>query len=388
MGSRRYDSLILLIHGIESPLPGTGRTMQSVAQALMDQASLRRAFILESSVLKGSTLLGVEHMADMVLSRELRPTLEQPHFGDRGEEDDGDMPPVKFFIIGHSLGGIVARYLCYLLLKTNWLAGRLVPVSFMTIGSPHLGVVRSSNLLGLAAETVGAALFGGSVTLRQLMFRDKREDGVPLLVRMSTGEYLDALAAFRVRTLVSAIQWDHQVTFCSSSITLFNQYDTRWHTMRYLMSWLSSNYHDRLVGYSGFDRDGDEYDLLLQYHGSSKKRQNASVRLEAKDGEVTTLVTTEKHAKRYTSHPHLADDGDLEIASEDASVVAAARGLQTLHWRRIDFELMSLFPHDVLVNHPVIELCGLIRSPTPYGRKIVNKLAKVIALDALLHGGE
>ena len=324
----------------------------------------------ESLTNRGRTLDGIELLAARLVE-EIDACIETHVSKER---------PIKFSVVAHSLGGIVARYACFLLWERGSFGTLLQPVSFMTLGSPHLGVRRSGNLLGRVAEFAGELMFGGSRTLEQLMMRDRDEDGQPLMVRMAAGGFLLALKAFPNRCLVSAIQWDHQVTFSSSSITLYNQYATRWAFARYLMSYVSSSYHDRLVGFSGFP---DEYTFVLQYHPESKKRLDAVVPLEKGAGESDTLVIAEAHAETFRLHPNLAEEGDAEIAASDPFVVACARGLQTLSWRRIDFELMSLFAHDQLINKPSLNCCG-VRNPTAYGWKVLNKLSKVIALDRIL----
>jgi hypothetical protein len=129
----------------------------------------------------------------------------------------------------------------------------------------------------------GELLYGGSQTLDELMLRDRTQDGVPLLVKMSQGIFLQALAQFPHLTLVfwfwffclfeefiafqvSAIAFDHQVTHCSSTIALFNQYDVGWSAFsRYAKSWISSKVHDRLVGFSGFD---PAYEKVLAYRSA------------------------------------------------------------------------------------------------------------------------
>ena len=370
-----YDELIVLHHGIDSPLPASKSPLSNVRIALIQQSALRRAFILESLTNRGRTLEGIPVLAQRLVD-EIDECVTKLGGG-----------TIKISIISHSLGGIVSRYAAFLLYERGSFVeqgGTLEPVSFMTLGTPHLGVMRSGNFVGRLAETAGELMFGGSKTLDELMMRDRNEAGLPLLVRMASGSFLMALHSFPYRTLVSAIQWDHQVTFSSSSITLYNQYSTQWALVRYCLSYVSSSYHDRLVGFSGFP---DEYSYVLQYNKKSKKRLDTAVPLEKKGGDEDLLITGGEHAITFRAHPNMVEEGDAEIAATDPFVVACARGLQVLHWRRIDFELMSLFAHDHLINKPSVNCCGL-RNPTRYGWKILNKLAKVIALDRELYSNK
>ncbi len=126
--------------------------------------------------------------------------------------------------------------------------------------------------------------------------------------------------------------------------------------------------HDRLVGFSGFDA---EYEKVLAYHTAEKRHE---VVLDS------FHVLGEEHVKRIKSHPHQLSRGIREIDSKHEFVVACARGLQTLNWRRMDFEIQSMFVHDSLVASPSISCCGM-SNDTRYGWKVLGKIAKVVSLD-------
>ena len=134
---------------------------------------------------------------------------------------------------------------------------------------------------------------------------------------------------------------------------------------------MSSSYHDRLCSYSGF---GPEYESVLGYR-SAAKRHDRELELSG-----LRVRTYESHARTYTSHPHEVQRGDAEVESQNPLVVACARGLQTLPWRRLDFEIYSMYVHDALVASPTLSCCGLSNS-TKYGWKVLVKIAKVMGVD-------
>ncbi len=208
----RKRDLIVLVHGIDSPFISKN-TLGNLSIVLRQQACFRDAFVLTSQINKQRTRDGVEMLATRLV-HEIEEAARENGW-------DESARGIRLSLVGHSLGGIVCRYAAYLLHAKGQLGTRFLPVSFVAIASPHLGVRRASTLLGRLQEWGGELLYGGCRTMDELMLRDKPADGsgVPLLMRMAAGDFLAALSAFRL-TLISAIAFDHQVTHCSSSITL------------------------------------------------------------------------------------------------------------------------------------------------------------------------
>ncbi|KAJ3033964.1 hypothetical protein HK097_004668, partial [Rhizophlyctis rosea] len=189
-------------------------------------------------------------------------------------------------IVGHSLGGLIARYVARLLLDptpplfgpspplptstptpTNpyhlptllhnhpTLMENLIPLTFMTICSPHLGSRRSpqpashifTNITRLVSQLYLSYIAGS--TGKELLMADGaggdgwwdvdssessgRSNGtgstgpkeledlsIPLLYRMSMPEsaYMNAIGQFKGVTLLSAVRNDVPVAFCSAAI--------------------------------------------------------------------------------------------------------------------------------------------------------------------------
>ena len=194
---RAFSSLIVLVHGIDSPLL-IKDTLSNLRVALLQQASLRDVFVLQSKVNQGRTKDGIEKMATRLVW-EIEDACREHNLLKTG---------VQISFVGHSLGGIISRYAIFLLHEKKLLGERFVPVSYVAVASPHLGVRRAETWLGRFQSVAGEFLYGGSQTLDELMLRDHPEN--PLLVRMASNEFLNPLSKFRL-TLVSAIAFDHQV---------------------------------------------------------------------------------------------------------------------------------------------------------------------------------
>lgn len=295
-----------------------------------------------------------------------------------------------YFSLVSKKGGIVARYVVALLDERGYFDegkdGVFFPIAYMSFGSPHLSVRRAETWLGWVQDFIGETLFHGTRTLDQLMLRDGNERNLPLLVQMSEedGRFVRALRKFLHRTAVSAVNFDHQVTHSSSSITARNQFNTKYSYLKYAASFIpcTPRLVDRLAGFSGFS---SEYDNVLKYFNKSAKAQNV-VEMELSSSEPRAeklrLVTYTEHSRCYVRHPHESSvEGDDEIENSHPFVQRIARGLWSLHWRRIDFELWTQFAHDALIGRPTIHFSCLYPK---YGWKCVVKCVKVLAMDHLL----
>jgi hypothetical protein len=203
-----YTDLVVLCHGIDSPLPtkaSKGKAMSHMSIALRQQVVFARCLVLNSVCNYGRTFEGIDVLGTN-LFHEIEELMEKERLCEQGF-------PVRFSIVGHSLGGLIARYCVMLLAQHGYFDNNaLVPVSYMSLGTPHLSVRRAETLVGQLQDLGGELLFKGTRTMDQLMLRDS-DDSTPLLVRMSRadGEWVKALARFTHRTAVSAVNWDHQV---------------------------------------------------------------------------------------------------------------------------------------------------------------------------------
>ncbi|KAK1413005.1 hypothetical protein QVD17_34687 [Tagetes erecta] len=134
--------------------------------------------------------------------------------------------------IGHSLGGLIARYAIaklYTRDSTNSserIAG-LVPINFITIATPHLGsgghkhipMFGGSNTVEKVAHQISWVL---GRTGRHLFLADKAHGQPPLLLQMVKDsedlKFFSALQSFRRHVLYSNAHFDYIVGWSTSSI--------------------------------------------------------------------------------------------------------------------------------------------------------------------------
>jgi pimeloyl-ACP methyl ester carboxylesterase len=120
-------------------------------------------------------------------------------------------------IVGHSLGGLIARYLAKLL-QDEGVFTRVTPYAFVTMASPHLGVRRpQSNPWNMTFQNVGRVLCKSTKELTLY-------DDDPLLVRMTEPAFLSALALFQRRVLYANIFNDFQVPYTTAALRYRNPY--------------------------------------------------------------------------------------------------------------------------------------------------------------------
>ncbi|XWS24049.1 hypothetical protein CRYUN_Cryun28dG0067600 [Craigia yunnanensis] len=165
----------------------------------------------------------------------------------------------KISFVGHSLGGLVARYAIALLYKqdltrenskTNGDCGTdhlgdsspegkfkgkiagLEPMNFITFATPHLGsrwhkqvpILRGSRALENVAARISWFL-GRSV--KHLFFTDGKNGELPLLLRMVSDcedlKFMSALESFRRRVVYANSSYDHIVGWSTSSLRRRNE---------------------------------------------------------------------------------------------------------------------------------------------------------------------
>lgn len=119
-------------------------------------------------------------------------------------------------LLGHSLGGLYARYVAKLLYEYN-LFNRLKPMHFITFGTPHLGSLQHAKLYNTFSSYIRNKIIG--ITGKQLMLDDD------LLVEMTSDTYINALLMFSNRCLYTSVINDTFVDYCSSAISLYNPYE-------------------------------------------------------------------------------------------------------------------------------------------------------------------
>jgi len=128
----------------------------------------------------------------------------------------------RISFVGHSLGGMYARYVSARLFDegTRKLCGTLELMNFVTLSSPHLGVRSTLNpVFEWWARNVTDR------TGKQLLLEDGAIGEMPLLVRMVTNDglpFLDSLQAFKGRWLYAITRYDTFVSYQTGAISAFD----------------------------------------------------------------------------------------------------------------------------------------------------------------------
>ncbi|TYH72161.1 hypothetical protein ES332_D05G235500v1 [Gossypium tomentosum] len=160
----------------------------------------------------------------------------------------------KISFVGHSLGGLIARYAIARLfeqdltqensqtngdsradqLEDSWLEGNvkckmagLEPVNFITLASPHLGsrwhkqvpLFRGFHVLEKAATRTSWFL---GRTGKHLFLTDGKDGKPPLLLQMASDcedlKFISALLSFKRRVVYANVSFDHIVGWSTSSL--------------------------------------------------------------------------------------------------------------------------------------------------------------------------
>lgn len=135
---------------------------------------------------------------------------------------------VYFSVVGHSLGGLIAKYALKNLFEgessfQKWRRSVkgvvIVPCSFMTLCTPHLGARKSKGSLLNGLIMIYARLWTGK-TGKELMLEDQESIEEALLCRMADveGPFVKTTDLFKC-TAISCLFHDKPVGFCSSAIT-------------------------------------------------------------------------------------------------------------------------------------------------------------------------
>lgn len=120
-------------------------------------------------------------------------------------------------VVGNSLGGLYARYALPLLHDdaTSTVCG-LVPATFLTTATPHLGVGAYGHLSLIPRPLQRASSLVLGKTVRELLLCDAKPQ---LLLRMATeARYLRALACFQRRILYANAVNDALVSYETASV--------------------------------------------------------------------------------------------------------------------------------------------------------------------------
>eukprot|EP01083_Nonionella_stella_P155265 501369_1 len=129
--------------------------------------------------------------------------------------------------IGHSLGGMYARYACARVTAcmNNNTVRQLVMVNLVCFASPNVGIVQRRTGWNRSLDYWGTGVLGGKTGKQLNLFDvDESSEELPLIVRMCQGEFLEALSSFEKRIVIANIHGDVSVPFCTATILPANFY--------------------------------------------------------------------------------------------------------------------------------------------------------------------
>ena len=145
-------------------------------------------------------------------------------------------------ILGHSLGGLYARYLVGLLFKEEWIPLKLKPKYFICLSTPHLPIRYYDRFFPKAVSSVVARWLIGKSGAEMLMIdthkntfsiadrfrksgtsgRDMDVPTVPLLVKLCDTEFIQGLASFEKLVCYANIRHDPVVNYANAALSRFD----------------------------------------------------------------------------------------------------------------------------------------------------------------------
>ncbi|PRP81841.1 hypothetical protein PROFUN_10590 [Planoprotostelium fungivorum] len=311
--SIRWMNVVVLSHGIDAPLGNTDRDMHYIADRLRDIPDFD--LIIDAEDNHGRTREGID-VCGKRLAAEVIEVLEYQkkhvHF--------------RLSLIGHSLGGLIIRSCLKHLYEKESTWSRIVPVSYMSLTTPHLGVRRPTGLFNYFIDFVARLWYNGRT---KLVLEDQDETGIPLLFRMSDpdGPYMKALASFSHRYLFAITQNDIVVPYCSASMSSHNPYAVQ-----------SKPLSHRIIGHSGFPKHLSGGEHLSSVDEAGHCPLSA---LSALPG----FERAEDIDRSFRQH-----DPHYELEYSPRMVLE----LNSLHWRRVDLEFNGHFSHDFVIRKATI----------------------------------
>ncbi|CAR24505.1 putative hydrolase [Lachancea thermotolerans CBS 6340] len=150
-----------------------------------------------------------------------RTLLEICQYMNRFEK--GEITKISF--VGYSMGGLISRFIIgKIFTECHELFQNIEPQLFITFATPHLGVhffLRDNHAGHQRAALKLLSALGTTIlgrTGRQLFIQDSLPEK-SVLVRLSSGDYLEGLARFKHRICVANVKNDRSVAFYTSFIT-------------------------------------------------------------------------------------------------------------------------------------------------------------------------
>ncbi|TPX50217.1 hypothetical protein CcCBS67573_g10105 [Chytriomyces confervae] len=188
--------LVVLIHGLH----GTAGDLAYLAKLLKARHAVD-THVLVPTCNEGKTGSGIEAQAQRVVDSIVN---EASLLGLEKSET------IAVSLIGHSLGGLIARMVAHKLIQPSFKLRH-----YVSIATPHLGS-RFKSIIPPDAAAVVAGQTG-----KELFLVDGKD---PLVATLAQAPFLETLAAFETRTAYGCVQYDLSVGFETSLIRIDNPY--------------------------------------------------------------------------------------------------------------------------------------------------------------------
>ncbi|EDO15658.1 hypothetical protein Kpol_473p17 [Vanderwaltozyma polyspora DSM 70294] len=128
----------------------------------------------------------------------------------------------KISVIGYSLGGIIGRFIIgKMFTDCKEIFEGMQPILFLTLATPHVGVdfynlnhSPGKAVLITILKSLGTTILGKSG--KELFISNSEND---ILVKMTTGEFIEGLKKFQYRVVLANVKNDRTVPFYTSFIT-------------------------------------------------------------------------------------------------------------------------------------------------------------------------
>jgi hypothetical protein len=214
--------LVLLIHGVN----GYADDLEYIENKIKDISN--SVVVVTPICNQGSTHSGIEDGAE--------------RYYQWFKEYSSQNTVTELSIIGHSLGGLYARFLIGLLYKRKWIPGRLKANLFISLSTPHLpirlydrfvypklsGAVAKALIGKTGAEMLMIDSTSQSQSFADLFKGNQKNDvsSLPMLIRLCEEEFIKGLECFSKLICYANIKYDPVVNYGNACLTR-NDYCTK-----------------------------------------------------------------------------------------------------------------------------------------------------------------
>eukprot|EP00924_Labyrinthula_sp_SR-Ha-C_P016853 snap_masked-scaffold_6-processed-gene-16.39-mRNA-1 protein AED:1.00 eAED:1.00 QI:0/-1/0/0/-1/1/1/0/320 len=224
-------------------------------------------------------------------------------------------------LVGHSLGGLYARYLAYLFQKNDFCRTfSLKPSKFYSFQAPNLGIDTYRSFMGQNFAFYFFKCFG--LTVREILLVDEKNFEDCFMYKLSTKDFIDALKLFDTHILYCNIKNDSAVPYLSGSI------------------------RDEEDGLYFVSKHTSKLKLFLTGFGLCSGIFNKE-KLEADEKyKNLTKLCVSKNKKTIPENPEATEVYDEK---QEASVDQIRKNLNTLIWKKYDAVFHTLIAHEQIV---------------------------------------